>query len=117
MTDSRGRMGTRAEVLFGANAMTSIAEAAERSQAHGGLRGGWDSDANGRFARVEGAGVPEVGMYFPSEGTEPSDSMCDLLRSTIGEGILVVIDPYAGELAVYIVDGDGCRTASALVSE
>ena len=56
-------------------------------------------------------------MYFPSEGTEPSDSMCDLLRSTIGEGILVVIDPYAGELAVYIVDGDGCRTASALVSE
>ena len=66
MTDSRGRMGTRAEVLFGANAMTSIVEAAERSQAHGGLRGGWDSDANGRFARVEGAGVPEVGMYRPS---------------------------------------------------
>ena len=117
MTDSRGRMGTKAEVLFGANAMVSIAEAAERSQAHGGLRGGWDTDANGSFARVEGAGVPEVGMYFPSEGTEPSDAMCDILRSAIGEGVMVVIDPYAGELAVYIVDDDGCRTASALVSE
>ena len=117
MTDSRGRMGTKAEVLFGANAMTSIAEAAERSQAHGGLRGGWDSDANGRFARVEGAGVSEVGMYFSSEGTEPTDAMCDTLRSTIGEGVLVVIDPYAGELAVYLIDGDGCRSASALVSE
>lgn len=114
---TKGRMGTRADVLFGPNAMAAIMEAADRSSGRGGLTGSVETDMNGSYRLVTGTGGAQVGMYFPSEGTAVTDAMVSELRAEMESGVIVVIDPAAGELAVYIADGDGSRLASALMSE
>lgn len=70
-----------------------------------------------RLFRVHGCGDIAVGIAVPSEGTSPDDGAVSALRGSLGSGLLMVVDPYAGELAMYIVDDDGCRPARALVSE
>lgn len=112
-----GRMGTGADAVFGPEAMASILDASERSREHGGLRGSVESDSKGEFRVVLGAGDAEVGMYFVSEGTEATDAMVKEFSERFGDGILVVIDPDIGELAVYRAGPDGVRTASALMAE
>lgn len=112
-----GRMGTGADAVFGPDAMASILDAAERSREHGGLRGSTESDPKGEFRVVLGAGDAEVGMYFVSEGTEATGGIVKEFSERFGDGILVVIDPDIGELAVYRAGPDGVRTASALMSE
>ena len=117
MAVGNGRLGTSAEAVFVSNAMSDIVDAAEASSASGGLTGCWKDDGNGRFVLVSGVGSPEVGMYFPSEGTHPSVQMADAVRSALGEGLLVVVDPYAGELAIYMAGAEGVRSVTALMSE
>lgn len=112
-----GRMGTGADAVFGPEAMASILDASERSREHGGLRGRVESDAKGEFRVVLGAGDAEVGMYFVSEGTEATEGIVKEFSERFGDGILVVIDPDLGELAVYRAGPDGVRTASALMAE
>jgi len=112
-----GRMGTCADVLFAPGAMASLLDAVEERADHGGLSGRIESDGKGEYRYVTGAGRAEVGMFFRSEGTEADDSMASKVRTELGEGVLVVIDPDVGELAVYLVDSEGCRMASALMSE
>ena len=56
-------------------------------------------------------------MFFSTEGTEPDDAMTSKVREALGKGVMVVIDPEIGELAVYLVDQEGRRMASALMSE
>ncbi len=111
-----GRMGTRADVLFGQGAMAAILDAAEKGT-DGGLSGSVETDEKGSYRLVTGTGRFDVGMFFPSEGTEATDAMAEELKKRCGTGVLVVIDPGIGELAVYIVESDGCRMASALMSE
>lgn len=117
MTTNFGRMGTAADAVFASNAMAAIADAAERSASSGGLTGTRVSDDSGTYLSVTGTGTPEVGMFFPSEGTDASDEMVSRVRSAMGSGLLVVIDPDACELAVYMVDEGGHRMASVLMSE
>ena len=112
-----GRMGTGAEAVFGRNAMIAIMDAAERAHGPGGLTGRVETDQKGEFRMVLGVGTPQVGMFFPSEGTEATDEMVAEFRKVMGAGILVVVDHEIGELAVYSVGEDGCRMAPALMSE
>lgn len=111
-----GRMGTRVDVLFGPGAMAAILEAAEKAKS-GGLAGKVETDEKGEYRLVTGIGRTDVGMFFSTEGTEPDDGMAAKVRQALGCGAMVVIDPEIGELAVYFVDSDGRRMASALVSE
>ena len=111
-----GRMGTSVDVLFGPGAMAAILEATEKSKS-GGLAGKVETDEKGKYRLVTGTGRTDVGMFFSTEGTEPDDGMAAEVRQVLGSGILVVIDPEIGELAVYFVDPEGRRMASALVSE
>ena len=111
-----GRMGTGADVLFGPGAMAAILEAAEKTKC-GGLSGKVETDSKGEYRFVTGTGRVDVGMFFSTEGTEPDDSMASKVREALGKGVMVVIDPEIGELAVYLVDQEGRRMASALMSE
>ena len=111
-----GRMGTSADVLFGPGAMAAILEAAEKTKC-GGLSGKVETDAKGEYRLVAGTGRTDVGMFFSTEGTEPDDAMTSKVREALGKGVMVVIDPEIGELAVYLVDQEGRRMASALLSE
>ena len=111
-----GRMGTGADVLFGPAAMAAILEAAEKTKC-GGLSGKVEPDAKGEYRLVTGTGKTEVGMFFSTEGTDPDDAMVSKVRATLGKGVMVVIDPEIGELAVYMVEPEGRRMASALMSE
>lgn len=110
-------MGTAADVVFGPNAIAAVFDAAERSDSRGGLSGSRDADGKGIYRVVNGTGSPEVGMFFPSEGTDATDEMVSAVRGECGEGILIVVDAVAGELAVYMVTAEGHRMASALQSE
>lgn len=111
-----GRLGTCVDVVFGPNAFAAIFDAAGRA-AKGGLTGKVDADGKGIFRIVEGCGKAEVGMFFPSEGTEATDEMVSAVRYECGTGVLIVVDEPAGELAVYMVDDNGHRLASAVQSE
>lgn len=111
-----GRMGTRADVLFGPGAMASILDAAEKGTS-GGLTGTVETDEKGSYRVVTGTGRFDVGMFFPAEGTEATDAMAEEIKKRCGTGVMVVIDPEIGELAVYRVEVDGCLMASALMSE
>lgn len=112
-----GRMGTRADVVFGPSAIVSLMNAIERSGENGGLAGSKESDDKGDFFVVTGAGRPDIGLYFVSEGIEVADAMVDELHRCMSEGVIVVTDPEIGELAVYKVGSDGAEKASALMSE
>lgn len=111
------RMGTGADVVFGAEAMASILDAAERSRVCGGLRGRVQGDDRGEYRVVLGAGDAEVGMYFVSKGTSVDELMASEFSRRFGCGVLVVIDPDIGELAVFISDSGGIRSATALMAE
>ncbi len=112
-----GRMGTKADVVFGPNAMMSLLEATDRCDSFAGLSGKVETDDNGRFYSVVSAGRAEVGMFFVTEGTEVDDSMVSRIRDELGSGVLVAIDPEIGELTIHIVDETGCRMATVLMSE
>lgn len=112
-----GRMGASADVLFVQNAMAAILDAADRSSSHGGLAGRVETDEKGEYTVVTGIGRSEVGMFFPSEGTEASDAIVGVFREVCGTGVLVVVDPVACELAVYMVEDGGVRLAAALMEE
>lgn len=112
-----GRMGTSVDAIFGPGAMLSLLEAADSGASSGGIRGTAETDQKGRYYSVLGAGEAEIGMFFVSEGTEPSDPMISRLLETCAQGILVVIDREICELAIYIHDGKEIRVASALMSE
>ncbi len=91
----------------------SLAEDGETST----IMGRAVEDASGRYYEMTGTGDP-IGMSFPSEGgTHPDEDMLESFRGGFREGILMVIDRYAGEFALYIVTADGFRAASALMSE
>ncbi len=111
-----GRMGTRADVLFAPGAMAAILDSAEKG-ASGGLAGTVETDEKGTYRVVTGTGGCDVGMYFPTEGTEATEAMVKEFRERAGNGVMVVIDPEIGELAVYLVENGECRMASALMSE
>ncbi|MFT0899024.1 hypothetical protein [Candidatus Methanoprimaticola sp. MG2] len=112
-----GRMGTTADVVFGPHAMASIFDAVERSCMSGGLTGSIEADDKGRFCVVTGAGTNQVGMFFPSEGTEATKEMIDEFKRHSESGVLIVIDPEISELAIYSVKGGDATFASALMSE
>lgn len=113
------RLGSKADVLFDAVVADGIVLAAQEGQDGIGICGSVMEDGNGRYLRMEGLGAPEIGMLFVSDGdgTGLSDDMASRLRGSIGKGLAVVVDRYEQTFAFYLVDGEGSRTAEALLSE
>lgn len=112
------RLGAGADIVVTATAMEDMISAAEDGRCPIGLMGARREDGSGMYYEVVGAGERDVGMSAvnPGGGTEPDPATLDLFRRTVGRGVLVMVDPYAGEMAMYIVD-DGLRKARAVVSE
>lgn len=113
------RLGTGADAVLTPMAAEAIIASAESGARSAGLEGRVREDARGRFYEITGVGRAEVGMcaVSPDGGTEPDAGMLSELRASVGHGVLAVVDPYAGELAFYVVDADSERPASAVMSE
>ena len=121
-----GRLGTRAEVVLHGGALDSILSAADAAVLEDirvgvYLAGEVGQDVNGNFFEIKGViGGPDgaVGIAVTSseEGTYATPEDVSSITSSFGCGVLIVIDPYACEFAVYIVDDGDCRRADAVVT-
>ena len=80
------------------------------------------SDDNGTFYEITGL-LPSVdgaiGMAVTSEdeSIEPVDGDVSAIRERMGEGVLIVVDPYACQFTINIVDGECVRRADAVMLE
>ena len=121
-----GRMASKAEVVMTMPAVEDAIDIAEEADLHGSsiliyLIGRVMSDCNGAFIAVEGASVePDgaVGMCVssPEGGVEPDDSQKAEFIRMFPQGVLMVVDPCAGEFSLYVVENGDVRRASALLS-
>ena len=113
------RLNSGADVVLNPLAVEALISAAEDGVANIGLTGSKRIDGRGPFYEVTGTGAPEVGASVMIEegGTEPGDRVLSEFRSSFSEGVLIVLDPYGGEFAVYVVDQDSVEVAKAVMSE
>ncbi|MGN0098762.1 MAG: hypothetical protein ACI38Y_05510 [Candidatus Methanomethylophilaceae archaeon] len=122
-----GRRGTSADVIMHARAIDAILSVADSSKSDdvrvGVYLGGSASiDDVGRFYEVmdlQSSADGAVGMALTSEDEviEPSEVDVASLRRTIGEGVLMIVDPYACRFTISVVDRNGVRRADAVVLE
>lgn len=112
-----GRMGVRADVVMTAAAVESVLAAADEGRGSP-LLGVVGSDDEGLFYNIRGTGDP-IGesMLCPEGGTAPDQQMAAVFSERFPDGILMVVDPYAGEFALYVAESGSLRSASAVVSE
>ena len=120
-----GRRGTSADVIIHVRAIEAVLSVADSSTSDDlrvgvYLDGTVSSDDGGRFYEVTGL-LPSVdgavGMAVTSEDEviEPSDGDVSVLRADIREGVLIVVDPYACQFSISIVDDEGVRRADAVI--
>lgn len=122
-----GRYGTSADVLIHGRAIEMVLDAADSSMSDDVrvgvyLGGRTSSDDSGGFYEVMGllpSAEGAVGMAVTSadEVIEPSDGDVSSFRQAVGEGVLIIVDPYAGQFTVNVVSGDGVRRANAVILE
>ena len=113
-----GRLIAHADIVLDPLAVEAMISAAEDGESAVLVNGVRVDDGEGAYYEVSGRGDP-VGMSLTSAegGTAPGDGALGMFRERFSEGVLVMVDPYAGEFALYIVDGDGVRQATAVMSE
>lgn len=113
------RLGSNADVVLTQMAMEAIIRSAEAGAAIVGLEGTVVDDARGQYRTVTGVGEMQVGasMVSPDGGTSPDEGMLSRFRDSMGSGVMIVIDPYAGEFAFYLVEQEGERPARAVMSD
>lgn len=113
-----GRLVAHADIVLDPLAVEAMISAAEDGESAVLVNGVRVDDEEGAYYEVSGRGDP-VGMSVTSAegGTAPGDGALEMFRERFSEGVLVMVDPYAGEFALYIVDGDGVRQATAVMSE
>lgn len=112
-----GRMGSGADVVMTPVAVEFVLAAADDDS---GVRltGSVESDANGTFYNISGRGnVIGVSAVLREGGTTPDDDVLRSFTKAFPDGVLIVVDPYAGEFAVYVSESGSVRAASAVMSE
>lgn len=104
--------------------MTPVAVEGIVSAAEDGLRSLWIlgervDDDSGTYYRVTGAGDARIGLAAVPEdgGTEPDDGILSIFSESFSDGVLMVVDLYAGEFALYVSEDGELRHASAVMSE
>lgn len=104
--------------------MTPVAVEGIVSAAEDGLRSLWIlgervDDDSGTYYRVTGAGDARIGLAAVPEdgGTEPDGGILSIFSESFSDGVLMVVDPYAGEFALYVSEDGELRRASAVMSE
>lgn len=113
------RLGTSADIIVTQLAMEQIISSAEDEARSVPLKGNVGEDASGRFYELSGIGGQNVGFIATSEegGTSANPEVVESIRGSMSEGILIMVDPYAGELVFYLVDGEEVKSASVVMSE
>lgn len=122
-----GRCRTSADVIMHGKAVEDILAIADSSMSDDirvgvYLGGKVSSDDNGTFYEITGL-LPSVdgaiGMAVTSEdeSIEPVDGDVLAIRERMGEGVLIVVDPYACQFTINIVDGECVRRADAVMLE
>ena len=108
-----------ADVIMDPVAVEGMISAAEDGARVVWITGERLSDDAGRFYRITGRGDTRVGMSVVCEdgGTTPEEDVISEFGRSFTDGVLVVVDPYAGEFAVYVYEGGAVRKAAAVMSE
>ena len=123
----RSRLGSRAFAIIDPRAVEAAALRGEDMASEGKdsvtyLLGECCEDGNGVFLSIEGASLfPEgaVGMCVSYEegGVSPSEETKARFLSMFPEGLLMVADVYARQVAMYRKEGGGLAPATALMRE
>ncbi len=121
------RLGSRADAVVDPRVVEAAAirgedEASEGRDSETYLKGARQEDSKGSFLSIEGASLsPEgaVGMCVSYEdgGTEVLDETRDRFVSMFPDGILMVIDVYAHQVAMYKAREGEIVSASVLMRE
>ncbi len=123
----RSRLGSKADAIIDPRVIEAVAirgedEAAEGRDAETYLTGAVCEDAKGRFLSVEGASLSSedaIGMCISYEdgGLEILDESREKFLSMFSDGLLVVIDVYAHQVAIFKIKEGEIVPASVLMRE
>ena len=113
-----GRLESRADVVLDPLAVEAMLFAVEDGLRSVLLNGRRVSDDAGDYFEITGDGDP-VGVAVVCEcgGTEPDEAVEKPFLESFPEGVLSVVDPYAGEFALYVSEGGILRSATAVIRE
>lgn len=105
--------------MLDSRAVEAMISAFEDGAASIGIEGVRGSDASGIYYRVVGVGDEVIGLAVELQGggTVPDEAVGASFVRSFPEGVLVVIDHYAGEFAFYVSENGKVRRASAVLSE
>ena len=101
-----GRLAKGADVILCPAAVEAILCAAE------------DGSMSEPILGMTGSGT-RIGMSVVMEdgGTEPDEGLVASFMESFPYGVLVVVDPYAGEFSLFVSEDGALRRASAVMSE
>jgi len=123
----RSRLGSKADAVVDPRVVEAVAIRGEDETSAGNdaetyLKGVRCEDPKGFFLSIEGASLsPEgaIGMCVSYEdgGIEPLDEAKEMFLSMFPDGILMVIDVYAHQVAMYKAEKGEIVPASVLMKE
>ena len=122
-----GRLRSKADVVMDPRALEAAIASAEDHASRGKdmllvLSGSFCSDSDGDYLTIDGVsdriedGVG-ICVAYEAGGTVPVEESVERFVSAFRTGVMVVIDAYAREFALYVRSGDGVRPASAVLTE
>lgn len=113
------RLGSRADIVMSQAVVEAIVSAAEDGVPAIFIGGTREEDGNGPYYDLTVPSERPVGMSVTSRegGTEPDDDVMAMFAESFREGVLAIVDQYAGEFALYVIEDGVPRKASAVLSE
>lgn len=113
------RLGSGADIVLRPQAVEAMISVLEDGAFRVGLDGVRGSDRLGIYYEIYGIGDGTIGMAveMPEGGTSPDDGLASEFGTAFPDGVLAVVDHYAGEFAFYVSEGGVLRGASAVLSE
>ena len=108
-----------ADVVMTSVAVETLVSAAEDGVGCAWILGRVENDGSGRYYVMDGRGDFRIGMSAVCEegGTDPDDGILGMFGESFRDGVLMVVDPYAGEFALYVSENGDVRKAVAVMSE
>lgn len=105
-------------MVLGPTAVEGMIDAAEDGVGVLRILGRAVDDDSGRYYEISGIGDP-IGMSVVCEGggTDPDDGTVATFIGSFRDGVLAVIDPYAGEFSLFVSEDGVLRKASAIIRE
>lgn len=113
------RLGSRADIVMSQAVVEAMVSAAEDGVPAILITGTREEDGNGAYYDLAAPSDGPVGMSLASHdgGTEPDGDVMAMFSESFKDGVLAVVDQYAGEFALYVVENGVPRKASAVLSE